>query len=404
MKIDVHTHYTPPSIKDNLEVFAEKEPYWGLLITPDPVNHTEQGWATPEQMIEDMDKAGLDKVVLLGEGQTRHENAVERNNIGIEIMRRWPDRVICFATVQPKVGQKAIDELKRCIDAGMKGMGEMGHYSGGFRFDDPDFLRVIEACIELDIPVNLHCNEEVGHFYLGKSIYPLRHYYQLICRYPELKLILAHWGGGLLFYEIMPEVRRKLKNVYYDTAGSPLIFPTGAIFNIALQIVDHRKILYGSDYPLLICPDKQNAPDFKPFINEIDQLGLSSEVYNDIMGNNAARLFGFIEEDDQVPRKVVTDETKGYDAVSPIITELVNIEDDAVPSQFMAISLVATVWPETQSVFDKYGISWKDTPVPYWEPIAQAAAARGMGPKARQKLMQELIEAVNAQKGGSEIK
>jgi predicted TIM-barrel fold metal-dependent hydrolase len=71
----------------------------------------------------------------------------------------------------------------------------------------------------LNIPINLHLNEEVGHFYLGKSIIPLRHYYRLICRYPEMKLIMAHWGGGIFFYGFMPEVKRSLKNVYYDTAG-----------------------------------------------------------------------------------------------------------------------------------------------------------------------------------------
>lgn len=392
MKIDVHTHYTPPSIKDDLAAFAEREPYWGLLVTPDPVNHTEQGWATPERMIEDMDKAGIDKVVLLGEGQTRHENAVERNNIGIEIMQQWPDRVICFATVQPKAGQKAIDELNRCIDAGMSGMGEMGHYSGGFRFDDPDFLRVVEACIELDIPINLHSNEEVGHFYLGKSIVPLRHYYQLICRYPEMKLILAHWGGGILFYEIMPEVRRNLKNVYYDSAGGPLVFPTDAIFRAALHLIDHRKILYGSDYPLIICPDKQTGPDFIPFVEEIDALGLDQPIYDDIMGNNAARLFGFIKA--EVSAKPVRVEPAGFDAPSPIVTELASAQG-VMPSQFMAVSLVAHTWPKTRAIFEKYGIPWLDSSVPFWEPIAQAAAARGFGPKMREKILAELVDAAS---------
>jgi hypothetical protein len=55
MRIDAHAHYTPPSMIADLEGFAEQEPYWGLLITPDPVNHTAQGWATPERMIDDME-------------------------------------------------------------------------------------------------------------------------------------------------------------------------------------------------------------------------------------------------------------------------------------------------------------------------------------------------------------
>ncbi|RPI87390.1 MAG: amidohydrolase [Chloroflexi bacterium] len=388
MRIDFHIHYTPPSILDDLEGFAEKEPYWGLLVTPDPVNHTEQGWATPERMIDDMDKAGIDRVVLLGEGQTRHENAVERNDIGLDIMRRWPNRVVTFATIQPKAGQKALDELKRCVDAGMSGLGEIGHYSGGYRFDEPEFLRMVETCITMDIPLLLHCNEEVGHFYLGKSTVPLRHYYRLICQYPELKLILAHWGGGLFFYEIMPEVRKNLKNVYYDTAGGHLVYPTEAVFRAALNIIDHKKILYGSDYPLLICPETQHEPDFLPFIQEIDNLGLDTDVYQNIMGNNAARLLGLIDPPVKVQEILPQ---KGEDT---IITKLTSKEGVSI-SQFMAVSLVAETWPQTRSVFDKYGIPYRDSTVPFWEPIAQAAAAHGFGPSQRNRIMEELNEAIS---------
>jgi len=230
MRIDSHVHYTPPSMREDLASYGEIEPYWGLLVTPDPFNYTVQGWATPEQRIADMDQVGLGKKILLGEAQTRHENCFERNNIDLELIRRWPERVIAFAVVQPLAGEKAIDELKRCVDGGMLGLGEM------------------------------------SHFYLGKSIIPLRHYNRLICRYPEMKLIMAHWGGGIFFYEVMPEVKRSLKNVYYDTAGGPLLFPTRAIFNTAPQLIDHRKILYSSDYPLTSC--WKNEFGFFPAIEE----------------------------------------------------------------------------------------------------------------------------------------
>jgi len=395
MILDFHIHYTPPSIGANPQAFAEKEPYFGLLVTPDPINHTEQGWATPERMIADMDLAGVDKVVLLGEGQTSHATAVERNDLGLEFMRRWPDRVIPFAAIEPRAGQAALDELQRCVDAGMSGLGEIGHYSGGFRFDDPVFLRVVEACIKLDIPLLLHSNEEVGHFYLGKSTRPLRHYYQLIQRYPELKLVLAHWGGGLLFYEIMPEVRQNLKNVYYDSAGGPLVYPTEAIFQAALRLVDHRKILYGSDYPLLICPDVQTEPDFRPFLAEIDALGLPPEVRSDILGGNAARLLGLegaASAPATPPRAARAGGSKG------IITELESSAGVQV-EPYMAVALVAHTWPQTQAVFEKYDIPWRDTPVPFWEPIAQAAAAKGYGPRLRRSLLDELNEAAHGAPG-----
>ncbi|MGC8779754.1 MAG: amidohydrolase family protein [Anaerolineae bacterium] len=387
MRIDAHIHFTPPQAVADLAVFAEEEPYWGLLMAGDATHQSIQGWATAERMIEDMDRAGIDRVMLMGEYRQRHEACVERNDQALALLRRWPDRISAFAVVQPKAGQKALDELARCLDAGMAGVGELGPYGQGYRLDDPDFLRLVEACIRRDVPINLHVNEEIGHFYLGKSTTPLLHYYRLACRYPELKLILAHWGGGLLFYELMPEVRRNLRNVWYDTAGSPLLFPTAAIFRAALDCVDHRKLLYASDYPLLLYPRRQTGPDFRPFIAEIDGLGLSAEVYEDIMGRNAARLLGLApaEKAESAPPR-----RPGRQAV---ITEI-EPEEGKTISGLMAVSAVAQAWPATQAVFERYGIPWRDSPVPYWEPIAQAAAARGLGPTARQRLLEELNTAI----------
>lgn len=386
IRIDSHIHFTPPSMVEDLEAFSEMEPYWGLLITPDPVNHTVQGWATPERMISDMDLAGIDKVVLQGVYRQTEESTRQTNDDTLDILRRYPDRVIGFAVLHFQSVDRTLDELKRCLDGGMKGVGELNPYGQGTTFDDPIFHKVIEACIRYQIPLNLHVSEEIGHFYLGKSTTPIAEYYQLACRYPELKLILSHWGGGLLFYEIMPEVRQNLKNVWYDTAGSPLLYPTPGIFNSVLQIIDHRKLLFGSDYPLIICPSRQQQPDFRPFLDEINALGLPQPVYDDIMGGNAARLFGYVESDELVE---IENPVSKPTAPASIITEIDKNTNPKV-SPYMALSAVCSAWPETQAIFSKYGISWVNNPVPFWEPIAQAAAARGLGPTARKKLLEEL--------------
>jgi uncharacterized protein len=104
----------------------------------------------------------------------------------------------------------------------------------------------------------------VGPYYLGKAATPLADYYDTAVAHPTLPLILAHWGGGLLFYEQMPRLRRHLQNVYYDTAASPLLYPTATIFPTALACVSPHKLLYGSDFPLLLYPRRQTSPDFAP--------------------------------------------------------------------------------------------------------------------------------------------
>ncbi|MGQ9490420.1 MAG: amidohydrolase family protein [Anaerolineae bacterium] len=406
MLIDAHVHYTPPSLAADLDAFIREEPFWGQMLALRPDGSTLQGWATAERMIADMDAAGVDKVVLMGEYRRSHEGCVARNDQALAIIRRWPDRVIAFAMLQPKAGQAALDELARCLDGGMRGVGELGPYGQGYRLDDPDFLRVVEACIRADIPVNLHTNEEVGGFYPGKATTPLRDYYRLASRYPELRLILAHWGGGLFFYELMPEVRRTLRNVWYDTAASPLQYRTRQIFDVALRCVDHRKLLYASDYPLRLYLRRQAEPDFRPFLAEIEALGLPDDVRADILGGNVARVF---EPTPPAPLPV----REGGDKISPLLAgeglwvrslageglgvrSLAGEGAGGEVTPAMSTLLVAEVWPETRAVFARYGIPCEDSPVPFWEPISQAAAARGLGPDALARLVAELNEAIGS--------
>ncbi|RMF05452.1 MAG: amidohydrolase [Chloroflexi bacterium] len=372
MRIDAHIHYMPPEIAANLADFTRREPYWGLLTGPNSV----QGWASAEQMIDDMDAAGLDRVVVVGEYFRRHESCVARNTQAIELTRRWPERIIALATLQPNAGPRALDELRRCVDGGLRGVGELNPYAQGFSLAGADFLRLAEACARAGLPLNLHTNEEVGPYYPGKSATPLRHLYALACRFPELKLILAHWGGGLLFYEMMPRVRRRLKNVWYDTAASPLLYSTRKIFPAALHAVDHRKILYGSDYPLRLYPKKQRQPDFRPFLAAIERLELEADVARDILGRNAARLFGLLPDDRPAPAPP-------------------DIEPVAPPAALagsLPVSRVAQTWPETQVVFEQFGIPWQDSPVPDWEPVAQAAAARGLSPETLLNALNRAID------------
>ncbi|MCA9968299.1 MAG: hypothetical protein KC423_28835, partial [Anaerolineales bacterium] len=83
MKIDAHVHYTPPSLRARLDTLADSEPYWHLLLNP-PNGRSIQGWVTAETMLRDMDEAGLERVVLVGEYFRQHNNCVQRNNQAIE--------------------------------------------------------------------------------------------------------------------------------------------------------------------------------------------------------------------------------------------------------------------------------------------------------------------------------
>jgi predicted TIM-barrel fold metal-dependent hydrolase len=79
--------------------------------------------------------------------------------------------------------------------------------------------------------------------------------------------------------------------VWYDVAASPLLYDS-RIFRTVVDTVGEDKILYGSDYPLLLYPALQKNPDFSSYLNEINASGLNERELKKILGDNFSRLIG----------------------------------------------------------------------------------------------------------------
>lgn len=291
MIIDAHIHMYPPYVYANPVAWARQvdEPYWGTLMGDNPTGTTIQGWVTVEQLIADMDAAGVDKVVLQGIYFRHHRNCVAQNNWYIDWCRQFPDRLLGFATVQPLAGSRALDEVKRAVDHGLRGIGEILPYAQGHSIRDEAFLAVVELAISLKIPLCLHGAEPVGPNYPGRAYTPLEDYVWLAEQYPELKLILAHLGGLLPFYELNPRIRKIMYNVYYDTAAVPLLY-RAAVYKAVVEVVGPEKILYGSDYPLLLYPRQTRTPGFTRLLSELRAAGLAPAQLALILGQNAQKL------------------------------------------------------------------------------------------------------------------
>ncbi len=100
--------------------------------------------------------------------------------------------------------------------------------------------------------------------------------------------ILAHWGGGLAFRGL-PDGAPLPANLYFDTAASPLLYPPD-VFRRAAGLVGADRILYGSDYPLLLYPRESRKPGFARFLGDIARCGLGEAERGAILGSNIRRL------------------------------------------------------------------------------------------------------------------
>ena len=276
MNIDFHTHIVSPRVKEKRDQYVKIDPCFALLYS-----NPKAALITAEDLIHHMDECDIGKSVILNIGWVSHEICIETNDYILESIAKYPQRLVGFCTIQPLAGDRAIKELERCIKNGIKGIGEMRPDIQGFNLADTKLLEpIVDYAIDSNLIFLIHCSEPVGHQYIGKGNITPDIVYPFILNFPKLKIVCAHWGGGLPFYALMPEVESALTNVYFDTAATYFLYKP-QIFRQVIETLGNNKILFGSDYPLL-------SP--KRIVDQIKNCYLAKNDIDEILGGNARRL------------------------------------------------------------------------------------------------------------------
>lgn len=277
--IDFHCHIFPPEMVSHREKYLALDPAFKLLY-----ENPKSRLVTAEELIAHMEQEGISLSVVFG--FPWKDSGIYRlhNDYIIESVSKFPNKLKGLACFLPSDDHKSIErECIRCIEAGLMGFGELAWYLG----DIDDILEQIKGIMyiakERKVPVMFHTNEPIGHKYPGKTHMTIRGIHELVKAYRMNKIILAHWGGGIFFYQILrKEVREYYENVWFDTAASPYIY-TSKIYKIAMEIIGSHRIIFGSDFPL-ISPSR--------YIKEIKDAGISGKDLEDILYKNAMQLLG----------------------------------------------------------------------------------------------------------------
>ncbi|MBW1753899.1 MAG: amidohydrolase [Deltaproteobacteria bacterium] len=277
MVIDFHTHIFPKTIRENREAYFASEPAFKLLYSL-PGSKL----VGAQEIVAAMDRQGVDKSVIFGFPWKKSQTFMNHNDYILEAVARYPKRLIGLCCLDP-FSRDAVTEALRCLEGGLAGIGELAFYQSGIDDEALEKLApLMQICRDKDLPVLIHTNEPVGHMYPGKTPHTLKQIYDLVKKFPENVIVLAHWGGGIFFFALLKkEVKESLKNVYFDTAASPFLYAP-EIYSYAKDIVGLDKILFGSDFPL-INPAR--------YFRELDISGLSKAEIESICGLNAAQLF-----------------------------------------------------------------------------------------------------------------
>ena len=284
MIVDFHTHVFPPQVRDRREEYLRRDATFRELYS-DPRSKL----ASTEEVLASMDEAGVDVSVIVGFAWSEIGLCRQTNDYILEAAGRSGGRLVAFCCVPARASDEARSEIQRCAAAGARGLGELRPepaeglrpWNQGYDLVDSDEADLLAwASSAYDLPLLLHVSEPVGHRYPGKRGLELSSLYRFLESFPGVTVVAAHWGGGLPFYTLMPEVKEALGSTFFDTAATPLLYDP-LIYRRAIDLVGADRILFASDFPLL----SQGR-----CLSQVREAGLQEEEQRLVLGENARRL------------------------------------------------------------------------------------------------------------------
>jgi predicted TIM-barrel fold metal-dependent hydrolase len=235
-----------------------------------------------------MDETGIDVQVLSLTSPSLHnlgsesiDLAIQTNNYISEIVNKTPDRFQGFAALPMFAPKEATKELERSVkNLGLKGAMLCGR-TREKNLDYQDFWELFECAEALGVPLFIHPQipqKAVRDIYysgfdeltdLAFSTFGLGWHYEagiqfvrlvlagVFDRFPNLQIILGHWGEVILFYtERLASLNRaaKLNKPFIDYVRQNLYVTASGMFSHSylqrsIEIIGTDRILFSADYP-----------------------------------------------------------------------------------------------------------------------------------------------------------
>jgi predicted TIM-barrel fold metal-dependent hydrolase len=185
-----------------------------------------------DQLLELMDSYGISRAFMFClDEPDRHPSFTAANNRTLAFAAQSNGRLIPF--VRLDLNESPIDEARRCLDAGAKGI-KLHPRAQKFTSTDERLGPVFELAAERRVPILIHA---------GRGLPPIADGLRsLVERNPGAKLILAH--AGIADLDALAACMRGRKGVFFDTSTwSPI-----DLLDFYRRIPPEQ-VVYASDYP-----------------------------------------------------------------------------------------------------------------------------------------------------------
>jgi uncharacterized protein len=222
-----------------------------------------------EELERIMDRYGISKAFMFCMDEPDREPAFRApNDRTLGFAKRSGGRLIPFVRLD-LTAEGPIDEAIRCLDRGARGI-KLHPRAQRFTLNDERLAPVFELAAARKVPILIHG---------GRGLPPIaEHLSDLVERYPEAQLIIAH--AGIADMAALAGCFAGRKGVFFDTsAWSPV-----DLLDFFHQ-VPPEQILYASDYPY-----GRQPQSLLNSLRTAIRAGLDERQLRDMLSGNANRI------------------------------------------------------------------------------------------------------------------
>ena len=193
----------------------------------------------PEKLIATLKRAGISQaagsVVRRFADKPQWEELHQLNLAALELHRQYPDFYIPGIHIHPEYIQESLAEVEEMNKCGVKLIGELVAYMMGYKsYSIPALDDIWSLVQELDMTVSIHCLPEDAA--------------NLLKKFPDLKLIIAHPTSNNAEYNERLELGAKYPNTALDISGSGP--NTWNMLRHGINKAGVNKLIFGTDFPL----------------------------------------------------------------------------------------------------------------------------------------------------------
>jgi predicted TIM-barrel fold metal-dependent hydrolase len=231
---------------------------------------------SPQETVELMDKAGIEKVLL--RAWCRPGQWVCTNEQVLEYTTQFPERFVGVAAVNLEKPLEAVRELRRAVkDYGFKALLVLP-WIWKLPPNDKLYYPLYVECIELGIPF---CTQvgQTGPLMPSEPGRPVPYLDEVALTFPELKIVGGHIGFP--WTDEMIGLCMKHENVYIDTSAYlPSYYPKQLLEY--MKTSGRSKVLFGTNFP---------HHDLKRCVDMAVKLDLPPSSLKRFFYSNAKRVF-----------------------------------------------------------------------------------------------------------------